>query len=421
MADNREHPDYEYFPYKSYEELNAEKRRKAVRKGLGTMAGLFLLLVAIVVGVGLTMGGSPLHLWENTGSVKKTGAVAPADKKNEPASQEQTDSAHKGDLNISASAEPEDGAGAINVKDVSDVVAKAKRAVVGVTTELYRTFTTQSRGSGIILSKDGYIVTNNHVISGGDSITVTLEDGTSYPAYVIGSDEYTDIAVIKITASGLTAAEIGDSDSLEVGEAAIAIGNPTGQLLGTATAGIISGVNRNVLVNNMMMNLIQTDAAINQGNSGGPLLNQYGQVIGVTSIKVSMAGYEGLGFAIPINSVVPIVKTLVENGYVTGRPLVGVAGSDVSFMAAQFYGLPQGIYVSGVDPNSDAYQKGLKEGDIITGLGKTKITKISEGCCARNAYEAGDTVTLNIYRSGGYREITVKLGEQTGDGGSYNF
>ena len=333
----------------------------------------------------------------------------------------QTQEEENGDeLNLSPADTPEDG-GAVYVKDVSDVVQKAQQAVVGVTTEIYSTFSTESRGSGIILSEDGYIVTNNHVISGGDSITVTLEDGTSYPAYVIGSDEYTDIAVLKITAAGLTAAEIGDSDSVEVGEAAIAIGNPTGQLLGTATAGIISGVNRNVLVNNVVMNLLQTDAAINAGNSGGPLLNQYGQVIGVTSVKVSMTGYEGLGFAIPINTVIPIVETLVKNGYVTGRPLVGISGSDISIMAARFYGLPQGIYVTAVNSSSDAYTQGIREGDIITKIGDTAVTTVSEGCAARNGYAVGDTVKLTFYRKGNYYWASVVLGEQTDDSGNYNF
>ena len=237
MTDHHGHTDYEYFPYKSYEELNAEKRRMAVRKGLGTMAVLFLLLVAAVVGVGLIMGGFPLKFWEGGSGLVTAGVDT-----QETAQQPDQHPAHSqspendGKLDLDSAAEPTDGAGAIYVKDVSDVVQKAQKSVVGVTTEIYSTFSTESSGSGIILSADGYIVTNNHVISGGDSITVTLEDGTSYPAYVIGSDEYTDIAVLKVNASGLDTAEIGDSDSVEVGEAAIAIGNPTGQLLGTATA-----------------------------------------------------------------------------------------------------------------------------------------------------------------------------------------
>lgn len=414
MADNREHPDYEYFPYKSYEELNAEKRRKALRKGLGTMAGLFLLLVAVVVGVGLMMGGSPLTLWEEGG---KPSASTDASEGKEP----QTEQAKtNGDLDISTS-EPTTGTGTVYVKDVSDVVKKAGKSVVGVITETYSTFSTESRGSGIILSEDGYIVTNNHVISGGDSISVILEDGTSCPAYVIGSDEYTDIAVLKITATGLTAAEMGDSDQVEVGEAAVAIGNPTGELLGTATAGIISGINRNVLVNNVVMNLLQTDAAINAGNSGGPLLNQYGQVIGVTSVKVSMTGYEGLGFAIPVNTVIPIVKMLVEHGYVTGRPLVGIAGSDISFMAARFYGIPRGIYINEVSPDTDAYVQGLKKGDIIIKIGDAEVTSVSDACSIRNNYAVGDTVTLTIYRKGDYYRVSVVLSEQTDNSENYNF
>jgi len=433
MSDNRDHPDYDYFPYKSYEELNAEKRRHAVRRGLGAMAGLFLLLVAAVVGIGLIMGGSPLTFWDKLSQTGTSTAVAgtadPKDAASAPAAGSADTAADPaagpstagGSLGLTTVTVSEDSQGAIYVKDVSEVVAKAQKSVVGVASESYSNFSYSSAGSGIILSKDGYIVTNNHVVASGESITVTLSDGTAYPAYVIGSDAYTDIAVLKISADGLQAAEIGDSDQVEVGQAAVAIGNPTGQLLGTATAGIISAVNRNVLVNNVVMNLLQTDAAINAGNSGGPLLNQYGQVIGVTSVKVSMTGYEGLGFAIPINTVIPIVKELVENGYVTGRPLFGAAGSDLSAMAARFYGLPQGVYITAVDPSYDSYKQGLREGDIVTAVGDTAVQSVSEACAARNTHAAGDQVSLTVYRKGQYVKLTIKLGEQTDQSGSYNF
>ena len=434
MADNRNEQNgkneyYDYFPYKSYEELNAEKRRNAVRRGLGAMGALFLLLVAVVVGIGLLVGGSPLNLWStlqggeapnSTDAAALSGLAVQTD----PGTAKQTQPPTGGtsaDLDLDAVDVDRDAAVAVYVKDVTQVVEKARLSVVGVTTESYSDFSCASSGSGIILSEDGYIVTNNHVVSEGESISVTLDDGTVCPAYVIGRDEYTDIAVLKISADGLVAAELGDSDKVEVGQAAIAIGNPTGQLLGTATAGIVSGVNRDVLVNNTVMSLLQTDAAINAGNSGGPLLNQYGQVVGVTSVKVSMTGYEGLGFAIPINSVIPIVEELVRNGYVGGRPLVGVAGSDLSYMAARFYGLPQGIYVNTVDEEYDAYTQGLRPGDIITAVGETPVTTVSEACAARNDYDAGAPMTMTVYRKGQYYQVTVTLGEQTDKSGNYNF
>ena len=227
--------------------------------------------------------------------------------------------------------------------------------------------------------------------------------------------------MLKIEASNLPAAEFGDSDQVEAGEAAIAIGNPMGlELQGTVTAGIISAINRNIMVGNTRMNLIQTDASINPGNSGGALINEYGQVIGVNSAKISLEDYEGLGFAIPINTVKPVVEELIAKGYVSGRPLTGINGRDISAMAAAFYGLPQGILVDSVAPESDAAAKGLAAGDILIGVDDIRVETISDACTVRDQHKAGETMKLTFYRRGGTREITITLMEETLNA-AYNF
>jgi serine protease Do len=243
-------------------------------------------------------------------------------------------------------------------------------------------------------------MTNSHVISGCDSINVTLDTGMEYAAFVVGDDVYSDIAVLKIDAEDLCAASLGDSDQVQVGQPAIAIGNPTGYLQGTTTFGIISGVDRNMLVNNTVMNLLQTDAAINTGNSGGPLLNQSGQVIGINSAKISISGYEGLGFAIPINTARPIAEELVRNGSVTSRPVLGVACHRLSSMASSFYGLPQGLYVTGVAPGSGAAAAGLQAGDVITHINDTLVENLSSAVRLRDKLSAGDTISVTIFRRG---------------------
>lgn len=307
------------------------------------------------------------------------------------------------------------------VTDVSAVVKKAISSVVGIEAESYSGYITSRTGSGIILTKDGYIITNSHVISGCDSINVTLDNGEAYAAFVVGDDGYSDIAVLKIAAEGLTPAVLGDSDLVEVGQPAIAIGNPTGQLQGTTTFGIISGVNRNVMVNNTVMNLLQTDAAINSGNSGGPLLNQQGQVVGINSAKVSISGYEGLGFSIPINTARPIAEELVRSGSVAGRPTLGVACSKLSAMASSFYGLPEGLYLSVVDDDCGGYHAGLQAGDVITHINDVRVKSMSEAYVQRNLYRAGENIKVTIYRRGLSQTVSVCLSDQQLADGDCNF
>ena len=406
--------------YRSYEEVLAQKRRRArLRRGCA--------VCAILVAVG--GAGGYLLLRSDPDEVPSKSAETDLSSENGLTAilggndSQETDSAQFSDdssFSMEIQKKPESSDGGFVVKDVSDVVQKVRPSVVGVITESFQTYSTSSTGSGIILSEDGYIVTNNHVVEGGDSIAVTLDDGETYAAELIGTDAKSDIAVLKIEAKNLPAAEFGDSRQVEVGEAAIAIGNPLG-LNGTVTAGIISAVDREIQVGSSNMVLLQTDASINPGNSGGALLNEYGQVIGVNSAKISSEDSEGLGFAIPSNTVGPIVEELIDKGYVSGRPLTGISGRNVSALAAAFYNIPQGILVDQVAPESDAAAKGLTAGDVIIGVDDIRVENISDACTLRDEHKAGDTMKLTFYRQGSTHEINIQLMEETNQQSEYDF
>lgn len=300
----------------------------------------------------------------------------------------------------------------------SDVYEKVTPSIVAIVVDAIQ-MGTESSGSGVIMSEDGYIITNNHVVSGGDRFTVVLSDSTTYEAMLVGTDEQTDLAVLKIEAEGLTAAEFGDSDSVKVGDRAFAIGSPGGvEYQNSFTGGFISAINRNVTINDRTMSLIQTDTAINPGNSGGALINASGQVIGITSSKLSgssssdSASIEGMGFAIPMNTVKEVVDELIAYGHVTGRPAIGISGYDIDETRAAYFNLPQGVYVSSVDTASDAYTKGIQAGDIITGVNGNEITGMSEINEVKDELKAGDTITLTVYRSGETKEYTITLIDQ---------
>ena len=275
-----------------------------------------------------------------------------------------------------------------------------------------------SSGTGIIMSSDGYVITNHHVITGALVISVLTNDNQEYEAALVGSDEMSDLAVLKIDARGLQAAEFGDSSKLRVGDSVVAIGDPLGvQLRGTMTNGIISAINRDLTVGDRTMTLIQTNAALNNGNSGGPLINCYGQVIGINTVKMSSyytatASVEGLGFAIPISVAKPIIDELIENGYVAGRPAIGISGDSLPSYYRTYYRLPDGVYVTSVNEGSDAKAKGIREGDIVTAINGERISSIDELNTVKNQYAAGDEVTLTVYRSGTYYEVTVTLIDQ---------
>ena len=269
-----------------------------------------------------------------------------------------------------------------------------------------------STGTGIIMSKDGYIITNYHVVSTAKQVAVLLTSGEEYVASKVGGDETSDLMVLKIEAQDLTPAEFGDSDTAEVGDTVVAIGDPLGtELRGTMTDGIICGIQRNISVEDRTMTLIQTNAALNSGNSGGPLVNMEGQVIGINTMKIasSYTAVEGIGFAIPIASAKPIVDELVDKGYVTGRPAFGFTVETLEAQVMLFYDLPGRLCIRSVEDNSDAYVKGIREGDIITAIEGVEVSSTDEFNRIKNQYVAGDELTLTIYRNGSSYDVSVKL------------
>lgn len=290
-----------------------------------------------------------------------------------------------------------------------------RESVSSVVSIISATQSGKATGTGIIMSADGYIITNHHVIEGAQAISVLTHDDQEYSASLIGSDETSDLAVLKIEASGLQAAQFGDSSVLQVGDTVVAIGDPLGVTLrGTMTDGIISAINRDLTVNDRTMTLIQTNAALNNGNSGGPLINCYGQVIGINTMKMSnyyssAASVEGIGFAIPIDTAKPIIDELIEKGYVSGRPAIGIDGETLPATYRIYYRLPEGIYVTRVYASSDAAAKGISEGDIITAINDTQVSSMDQLNVVKNQFSAGDTVTLTVYRSGNYYTVEVIL------------
>ena len=276
-----------------------------------------------------------------------------------------------------------------------------------------------STGTGVILSENGYIVTNAHVVKDAVSVTVQLTDNRQFYAEIIGSDEVSDLAVLRIEATDLIPARFGDSGALRVGDTVVAIGDPLGvKFRGTYTDGIVSAINRDVELEGRVMTLIQTNAALNTGNSGGPLINCYGQVIGINTMKIgafaSSSGVEGLGFAIPSTTVKDVVDQLVRQGYVSGRPTLGIQGEALSVFYQQFYRMPAGLYITEVEPGSDAYSVGIQKGDLVLSVGGTRITSYNELRSAIYSYEIGDTVEVVVYRGGQQYLVELTLTEAKG-------
>ena len=272
-----------------------------------------------------------------------------------------------------------------------------------------------SSGSGFVITADGYIVTNQHVVSGASSISVTLYNGDTYPATLVGGDSDYDVAVLKVNANSLTPVTMGNSADVNVGDTVLAIGNPLGELTFSMSQGIVSCCDRAINVDGTPFNMIQVDASINPGNSGGPLMNLYGEVVGIVSAKYSSFSntmVEGLGFAIPMDDVADMVSELVTNGYVTGKPLMGISVGDVA-QEVQNYGVPAGAEVLVVTPGLCGEKAGLQAGDIITKIDDTEVTCSDELISAKNEYAPGDTVKLTVYRSGQTMEVKLTLEEST--------
>ena len=275
-----------------------------------------------------------------------------------------------------------------------------------------------STGTGIVMSAEGYVITNYHVVDGAHQVYVLVGDDDRYEATLVGGDETTDLAVLKVNGSGLTPAEFGDSGMLRVGDTVVAIGDPLGtELRGTMTDGIVSAINRDLNLSGRQMTLIQTNAALNSGNSGGPLINCYGQVIGINTMKMSnysstSSTVEGLGFAIPIAAAKPIIDELIEQGYVSGRPAIGIRGQNLDLRAYYFYHMPRGVVVTGILEDSDAAHKGLEVDDLIVAFNNDQIHSLDDLVAAKKDLVAGDSVRLTIYRGGSYYHVDVDLVDQ---------
>lgn len=324
---------------------------------------------------------------------------------------------------------------AISIKEYSDtaiaVAEKVLPSIVGIQIEYNvssyfgrSTSTATATGSGIIISEDGYILTNNHVVdtnatssnsyyqvSEAKSIKVSIyNDETEYDAKIVGKDDQTDLAVIKIEKTGLTPAEIGNSSSVRIGEFAMAVGSPQG-LETSVTCGVISALNREITVENQKYTVIQTDAAINEGNSGGALVNSQGQVIGVNTLKLAGTGVEGIGFAIPINSTTDISKQLIEYNKVI-RPYIGIEGRALDEETAKRYNLVEGVYVQTVEDFTAAQKAGIQAGDVITEIEGKKVKTVDEINAIKNEHNIGDKLTLKVYRNKEYKNIELTLEEQ---------
>lgn len=369
-------------------------------------AGAAVALVAVCAGAGF--GGGYL------GGVAARGASSPVVYE-QP---KEGDSTTTGSVGNDTGSTNGLSADALSISQIASIVSPS---VVEVTTETISTnpffpqYVQDGAGSGVIISEDGYIITNAHVISGASQIKVRTSDKTEYEAELIGSDSKSDIAVLKVEATGLTPAVVGNSDNLVVGEFTLAVGNPMGTLGGTVTNGIISALNRDITVQGQTMNLLQTNAAVSPGNSGGGLFNEKGELIGIVNAKSAEEGAEGLGFAIPVNTAMEVAQSLIDNGYVTGRPALGIqvlAVSDWQMMVQ--YGVSQpGVYIIDVTEGSCADKAGLKAGDLFVSIDGNSVTGTVDVTGALDSHAVGDTLEIQVAREGKVVQVSVVLEEQS--------
>ena len=369
-------------------------------------AGAAVALVAVCAGAGF--GGGYL------GGVAARGASSPVVYE-QP---KEGDSTTTGSVGNDTGSTNGLSADALSISQIASIVSPS---VVEVTTETISTnpffpqYVQDGAGSGVIISEDGYIITNAHVISGASQIKVRTSDKTEYEAEMIGSDSKSDIAVLKIEATGLTPAVVGNSDNLVVGEFTLAVGNPMGTLGGTVTNGIISALNRDITVQGQTMNLLQTNAAVSPGNSGGGLFNEKGELIGIVNAKSAEEVAEGLGFAIPVNTAMEVAQSLIDNGYVTGRPALGIqvlAVSDWQMMVQ--YGVSQpGVYIIDVTEGSCADKAGLKAGDLFVSIDGNSVTGTVDVTSALDSHAVGDTLEIQVAREGKVVQVSVVLEEQS--------
>ena len=402
--------------YTSEKPRKEKKQRKPMGKGL--KAAIAAVLAILVVGGACTAAVNVTnHNWFEKMAVMNTEyrrQLEDLEKRLEKA--EKAAAANQGGAIVGDAVSSSSGLSASQVyaMNVNSVVAISNHA----TTNVYGQVTEMaSSGSGFIISEDGYVVSNYHVVEGADTLTVITYEGTEYPATLVGYDESNDIALLKVSASGLNPVDVGSSADLIVGDQVVAIGNPLGELTSTLTVGYISAKDRTINTDGTYdINMMQTDAAINSGNSGGPLFNMKGEVVGITTAKYSGssnsgASIEGIGFAIPIDDVTGILQDLKDYGYVK-RAYLGVSVVSMDPAVAEAYGLPTGSKVSVVEANTGAERAGIEVGDIIIGMGGYDVTGNSDLLSILRNFKPGDTTTITVFRRGQTIELTITLGER---------
>ena len=433
--DDREQkrPDYQnYYPYQNYYDPTGKPRKKKHTGVLVVLVVLALISGAAswavnVLGLRVNLGQNSLTIGMGEQPVREEtvqkepiapamqtpAAAAPVSEtvqKPEPADESHPLEIHQSPQSVEN--RPVETAEALSLQEIYEKVFPSVASISCILDS------GTSTGTGIVMSADGYAITNYHVVEDAQKIYVLLGDDDRYDATLVGGDETTDIAVLKVEADNLVPAEFGDSSVLRVGDMVVAIGDPLGtELRGTMTDGIISAINRDLNLSGRQMTLIQTNAALNSGNSGGPLINCYGQVIGINTMKMSSysstsSTVEGLGFAIPITAAKPIIDELIEQGYVSGRPAIGIRGQNLDLRAFYFYHMPRGVVVTDILEDSDAAQKGLEVDDIIVAFNDTSVHSLDDLVSAKNNLVAGDEVRLTIYRNGNYYYVDVVLVDQ---------
>lgn len=394
-------PQAEYrWNFEDYEASGRNDRKRKKKQGSGLMVLAALLGAVVLVSVLFLAGYGVYSMLVPSENVQNPAISSSQQQPVDPSASSEGALTTAPGLNIIETPAGSGVAGSDDGLSTMEIAAKISPSVVGIAQYSgYDTFNPSGEGSGIIISEEGYIITNAHVVEGAAGINVELHNGETYVAQLIGIDAKTDLAVLKIGAEGLVAAEFGNSDELKVGERVIAIGNPGGSVLqGSVTQGIVSGVNRS-LQEQHGISFIQTDAAINPGNSGGALVNRFGQVIGINSAKIANVSYEGIGFAIPSSEAKPIVDDLMQYGYVKGRCKIGITGQEINDALSQMNNIPVGIYIWSVETTADIAGKGISKGDIITAIDGQKVETFEDISDILKGKQPGDTVTLTIYRS----------------------
>ena len=382
------------------------------KRGIGTKGIVAIILCCAVLFGGIGFG-SAWYLKETGSGNTQTEAVLDAENPDADTDTTKEDTTSQSDLSLKMAKEEE---GALTIPQITE---KSADSVVEITTETVQTGTmlqqyiSSGAGSGVIITEDGYILTNHHVIEGATNISITLRSGETYPAELIGLDEQLDVALLKVEATGLSAASIGTSSDLVVGQTVVAIGNPLGQLGGTVTDGIISALDRNITLNGETHNLLQTNAAVNPGNSGGGLFDAQGNLIALVVAKSGGENVEGIGFAIPIDDVLAILDDLKEHGYVTGRVSLGLSIVDInSNQMAWMYRVNElGTYIYSLTADSTAAQAGLQPGDRIVSVNGTEIGSYDDLKALLETVSVGDELTFVVSRSGQTLEIPVIAGE----------